>query len=234
MADRQPTPRRRTPRKPKAPASAPASTETSTPKAADGEGTTKAPAKTRAATASRPRTAAKSRAATATGAATANAKPRTRKAPARKPAAKQATKPASTTTGRVLPTLAAVLGVAGAALAGIGLFRRRRASTDGSFGTGEHAAQDLAGDARPGATDRAPEAFRPDPTAPVPAGERDALRPALSRPTLVQPDRPAEPRADIEGGSTFSPQGGRVTVATNEAENDAEAPARAATGIGNL
>ena len=41
-----------------------------------------------------------------------------------------------------------------------------------------HAAPDLEGDTHRAATDRAPDAFRPDPTAPVPASERDALRPA--------------------------------------------------------
>lgn len=47
-------------------------------------------------------------------------------------------------------------------------------------GNAEHEAPDLGLDqARPGPGDRAPEAFRPDPTAPVPANERDAMRPAL-------------------------------------------------------
>lgn len=45
-------------------------------------------------------------------------------------------------------------------------------------GDGEHAAPDLALDAPTPGTDRAPDAFRPDPTAPVPAGERAGLRPA--------------------------------------------------------
>lgn len=45
--------------------------------------------------------------------------------------------------------------------------------------TAEHAAPDLAVDrARPGADSRAPVAFRPDPTAPVPASELEGLRPA--------------------------------------------------------
>ena len=58
----------------------------------------------------------------------------------------------------------------------------------GQAGSGaEHAAPDLALDKpRPGPTDRAPEAFRPDPTAPVPESEREALRPATGpAPTLV-------------------------------------------------
>ena len=42
----------------------------------------------------------------------------------------------------------------------------------------EHAAPDLAPDQpHPGPEDRAPTEFRPDPTAPVPAAERAALRP---------------------------------------------------------
>jgi hypothetical protein len=45
------------------------------------------------------------------------------------------------------------------------------------------------GDAHPGPEDRAIPAFRPDPTAPIPEGERDAFRPALAgaaAPTLVK------------------------------------------------
>ena len=47
-------------------------------------------------------------------------------------------------------------------------------------GNAEHPAPDLAPDApTPGGDGRrAPEAFRPDPTAPVPAAEREGLRPA--------------------------------------------------------
>lgn len=48
----------------------------------------------------------------------------------------------------------------------------RRARTQG------HTAPDLALDAPVPGTERAPEAFRPDLTAPVSASERDALRPA--------------------------------------------------------
>jgi len=69
----------------------------------------------------------------------------------------------------------ATLGAAAFALLG-----RRGAGTsrDGSFGTGEHSPVDLTGDRHPGPGDRAADAFRPDPTAPVPEGERDAFRPA--------------------------------------------------------
>lgn len=61
-------------------------------------------------------------------------------------------------------------------------------SPDASFGSGEHPPTDLMGDKHPGFEDRAVDAFRPDPTAPVPEGERDAFRPALAgaaAPTLV-------------------------------------------------
>ena len=62
------------------------------------------------------------------------------------------------------------------------------ASADASFGTGEHPPTDLMGEKHPGFEDRAVDAFRPDPTAPIPEGERDAFRPALAgaqAPTLV-------------------------------------------------
>ncbi len=67
-------------------------------------------------------------------------------------------------------------------LFGVVLARRRP-------GNAEHAAPDLALDRpRPGPSDRAPEAFRPDPTAPVPASEREALRPATGPgPTIAAP-----------------------------------------------
>ena len=61
-----------------------------------------------------------------------------------------------------------------------GLWRRLAAQ-----GTVEYLAPDLGlGEPRPGANGRAPVAFRPDPTAPVPASEREALRPA----TMPAPD----------------------------------------------
>ena len=152
-----------------------------------------------------------------------------RSTPQRKPR----TSKAKAQSGRSALPIAAAVGLASAAFAAVGFLLRRRApSGDGSFGTGEHAAPDLAGSTA--RTDRAPEAFRPDPTAPVPAGERDALRPALARPTLVEVDRAAEPRADTAGGSTLSPQGGRVTDADDTDETGAAEPTRAATGTSNL
>jgi hypothetical protein len=50
---------------------------------------------------------------------------------------------------------------------------------------GGHVPTDLMGDEHPGNDTRAIDAFRPDPTAPVPPEERDALRPATGAPTLV-------------------------------------------------
>lgn len=46
-------------------------------------------------------------------------------------------------------------------------------------GDAGHVPTDLMGDAHPGPEDRAIDAFRPDPTAPIPDSERDAFRPAL-------------------------------------------------------
>ncbi len=63
------------------------------------------------------------------------------------------------------------------------------AKTATAPGTAEHVPTDLMGEEHPGPEDRAVDAFRPDPTAPIPASERDAFRPALagaSAPTLVK------------------------------------------------
>ena len=45
-------------------------------------------------------------------------------------------------------------------------------------GSAEHVPTDLVADRNPGLGERAVDAFRPDPTAPVTAAEREALRPA--------------------------------------------------------
>lgn len=66
--------------------------------------------------------------------------------------------------------VAAGLGAIAAIAFGFGALTRRRRGA-------EHAAPDLAAGKRIG-SERAPEAFRPDPTAPVPASEREGLRPA--------------------------------------------------------
>jgi hypothetical protein len=55
---------------------------------------------------------------------------------------------------------------------------------------GGHVPTDLMRDDHPGPEDRAIDAFRPDPTAPIPPEERDALRPAIGAPTLVAGQAP--------------------------------------------
>jgi hypothetical protein len=71
-------------------------------------------------------------------------------------------------------TITAGIAALGLGAAFLGLFVRRSRTNPA-----EHAAPDLAlGKPRPGAADRAPDAFRPDPTAPVPDSMRDSLRPA--------------------------------------------------------
>ncbi len=81
-------------------------------------------------------------------------------------------------------TLSLVSLAAAAVAGGVYLVRglKLRAPTGG-----EHAAPDLALDRpRPGPGDRAPEAFRRDPTAPMPDSEREGLRPATGPvPTVV-------------------------------------------------
>ncbi len=79
----------------------------------------------------------------------------------------------------------AALAVTGIAVGLVGVFLARRRPG----GTAEHAAPDLALDKpHPGPNDRAPDAFRPDPTAAVPASEREGLRPATGpAPSLVEP-----------------------------------------------
>ncbi|WP_431469711.1 hypothetical protein [Sphingosinithalassobacter sp. LHW66-3] len=82
------------------------------------------------------------------------------------------------------------LAIGAVALAGRYARRRRGAPAGG------HKAPDLAaGKPHPGPDHRAPEAFRPDPTAPVPESERDALRPATGKPTLVAGSDVKEGRA---------------------------------------
>lgn len=64
-------------------------------------------------------------------------------------------------------------------------------------GSAEHVPSDLMGDKHPGFNDRAVDAFRPDATAPIPEGERDAFRPALAgsqAPTLVSGQAPENER----------------------------------------
>ena len=91
-------------------------------------------------------------------------------------------KPKSRTAGvSTLRTVA--LAAAGITVGLFGVLLARRKPAEG------HAAPDLAlNKERPGLSDRAPEAFRPDPTAPVSAAEREALRPATGPvPSMVEP-----------------------------------------------
>ena len=81
----------------------------------------------------------------------------------------------------------------------VSLFRRGRFDTLLGRGSAEHVPTDLLGDSHPDGSERAPVDFRPDPTAAVPAGERDAFRPALagaSAPTLVRGQAPELDRLD--------------------------------------
>ena len=80
--------------------------------------------------------------------------------------------------------LAALGTIVGAGAAAFAAFRMMKAPGEG------HAAPDLAPDAEP--ADRAPEAFRPDPQAPVSSAEREALRPVTS-PVPVSVDRESVP-----------------------------------------
>ncbi|KQM85988.1 hypothetical protein ASE67_08915 [Sphingomonas sp. Leaf23] len=91
-------------------------------------------------------------------------------------------KPKSRTAG--VSTLRSVaLAATGIVVGVVGVLLARRKPSEG------HAAPDLAlGKGRPGPADRAPPAFRPDPTAPVTAAERESLRPATGPvPSIVEP-----------------------------------------------
>lgn len=85
-----------------------------------------------------------------------------------------------------LATFGAIAAGLGAAVS-LGLLDRLRARPRG----GEHEAPDLAADAPVPGTTRAPEAFRPDPTAAVPPEEREALRPATGPSPTLSEDRGA-------------------------------------------
>lgn len=96
----------------------------------------------------------------------------------RKPPAKRRAKskpdaaPATFGPRSVAIGVAAGLGAIAAIMIGLLGVTRRSAA-----GNAEHPAPDLAAGA-PIGVGRAPEAFRPDPTAPVPESEREGLRPA--------------------------------------------------------
>ena len=99
----------------------------------------------------------------------------TKSKPRRPAAARKAAAPRQSSASRALgiASVSALAVAVGAALfEGVRRLARR--------GNAEHPAPDLALDRpRPSANDRAPQAFRPDPTAPVPASEREGLRPAI-------------------------------------------------------
>ncbi|MBB4840630.1 hypothetical protein HNP52_003722 [Sphingomonas kyeonggiensis] len=104
---------------------------------------------------------------------TAAKKPAARKAKA--PAAKapaQASAPRSAHTAGIAAIGALAVTVLGAAA--FGAWRILRRPSEGIVPT------DLLGDTHPDGSERAIDAFRPDPTAPVPASEREQFRPALA------------------------------------------------------
>jgi len=82
-------------------------------------------------------------------------------------------------------TAALSIGAAAIAIGGTLLTILARGRTYAA--SAEHAAPDLALDRpHPGPEDRAPVAFRPDPTASVPAAEREALRPPEGFPSMTR------------------------------------------------
>jgi hypothetical protein len=95
----------------------------------------------------------------------------------RRPARAKSSAGSKTAQPPVTVTQAVSVGSALAALAAAAFGLYRLAARRPSEGTEP---TDLMGDSHPGADDRAIEAFRPDPTAPVPESEREALLPALA------------------------------------------------------
>lgn len=118
----------------------------------------------------KPKSAAKPRTKTA---ASADAAPKPK--PAAKPRAKAAArKPAAATPKIGALTIGASLAALGAAALGIYRYVTRRPA-EGVVPT------DLMGDSHPDGSERAIPEFRPDPTAEIPAGDREQFRPALVR-----------------------------------------------------
>lgn len=86
--------------------------------------------------------------------------------------------------GIAVLTIGAAAIAAGAAVIGYAAMRMRGSGNAG------HEAPDLAlNEPHPGPDHRAPDAFRPDPTAPVPASEREGLRPATGPAPSIMPGR---------------------------------------------
>jgi len=110
-----------------------------------------------------------------TGTTAAKRKPAARKpgAKAKAPTAKQAT-PANRTAHSAGVASLGAIAVAVLGAAAFGAWRLLRRPAEGTVPV------DLMGDSHPDGSERAPEAFRPDPTAPVPASERAQFRPALA------------------------------------------------------
>lgn len=100
------------------------------------------------------------------------AKPATRKAKA--PAAKPAPAPAAGSAHSAGIAAIGALAVTLLGAAAFGAWRLLRRPSEGIVPT------DLLGEEHPDGSDRAIDAFRPDPTAPVPASEREQFRPALA------------------------------------------------------
>ena len=112
-------------------------------------------------------------------------KPRKTRQPAGQPAGQSAGQPDRRLGVTLLSAGAAALGL-GATLVAALLLGRRSAPAPG------HPAPDLAPDApAPGPDSRAPEHFRPDPTAVPTAEEREALRPATGPAPSLAADRGA-------------------------------------------
>lgn len=115
------------------------------------------------------------------------AKPAAKARPKRAPkAAAPATKVQKKKSGIGKAGIAAIAatGIGAVGALAFGLLRNRKPA-DTAPGT---VPTDLMGESHPDGSERAIEDFRPDPSAPVPESERDALRPALaggSAPTLV-------------------------------------------------
>ncbi len=101
------------------------------------------------------------------------AKPVARKTKAKAPAAKASAPAARSAHTAGVATIGALAVTALGAVA-FGAWRLLRRPSEGVVPT------DLLGTEHPDGSERAIDAFRPDPTAPVPASEREQFRPALA------------------------------------------------------
>ncbi len=104
----------------------------------------------------------------------------TKKPTARKAKAPVA-KPATPATGSAHTAGVAAIGALAVTMLGaaaFGAWRLLRRPSEGIVPT------DLLGEEHPDGSERAIDAFRPDPTAPVPASEREQFRPALAKASM--------------------------------------------------